>query len=351
MKIRSLQVLFCSIFLFGAYSCETELDINADYKTIPVIYGLLDATESVHLLKINKTFLGNGNAFEFAKNADSSSFVNLNAIVEQVKNGNVVKTYQLDDTLIGGKDSGVFYNNASKYYYFIEPSLDINAVYRVKFMADGKEVVATTPIIGPSNITTPRAAAAQFSLVSSAVDQGEVSDYTDLTVVLTSANNAAYYEFFYRFYYTENYTDGTSKEKIIELQGNPVTTLRGAGSNVFSEISGRSVFDRILSEVKPDPKVKNRVIGDFEYIVYSSGEEFYNYLSVNRPVTGVVLDRPEYTNVSNGIGIFNTRYRQSLRKPLNLNAQRAFVQLNGFQDLKFCSVSPELSGDPKFFCQ
>jgi len=50
-----------------------------------------------------------------------------------------------------------------------------------------------------------------------------------------------------------------------------------------------------------------------DFIVDVAGEEFNTYMEVNAPSTGIVQEKPEYTNVKNDkgedeIGIFSCRY-------------------------------------------
>ena len=51
----SLSALAC-LFFFNA--CSTKVDLYADYKDIPVIYGLLDASADTNYIKIIRAFSG-----------------------------------------------------------------------------------------------------------------------------------------------------------------------------------------------------------------------------------------------------------------------------------------------------
>ena len=46
-------------------SCETDFELNAPYKTIPVLYGLLDQSLDTQFVKINKSYLANVNNANF----------------------------------------------------------------------------------------------------------------------------------------------------------------------------------------------------------------------------------------------------------------------------------------------
>ena len=45
-----------------------------DFKETAVVYGLLDQSDSVHYVKINRAFIGPGNSLEFAQIPDSNYF-------------------------------------------------------------------------------------------------------------------------------------------------------------------------------------------------------------------------------------------------------------------------------------
>ena len=68
-------------------SCEEDFELNAPYQEIPIVYGLLNQNETAHLITINKSFLGEDNAFIYAAIADSGEYDNLTAYVEEWVDG------------------------------------------------------------------------------------------------------------------------------------------------------------------------------------------------------------------------------------------------------------------------
>ena len=87
---------FISIFIF--YSCKTDFDVNAKWKDITVVYGLLNQNDSLHLIKVNKAFLGSEDAYIMAKHSDSINYSNASVSLEQWKNNSLVKTIILNPT-------------------------------------------------------------------------------------------------------------------------------------------------------------------------------------------------------------------------------------------------------------
>ena len=67
--IRKTLLALCSLALLG--SCDNDLDITADWKDVPVVYGVLDVNEPVQYVKLNKAFLGQGDVMMMAQEFDS----------------------------------------------------------------------------------------------------------------------------------------------------------------------------------------------------------------------------------------------------------------------------------------
>ena len=68
--------LILSVFAMLFTACETDFDVNAQWKETTVVYGLLDASDENPLqkIKISKAFLGEMDAYEMAQYADSINF-------------------------------------------------------------------------------------------------------------------------------------------------------------------------------------------------------------------------------------------------------------------------------------
>ncbi|MED5318023.1 MAG: hypothetical protein VX758_02680, partial [Bacteroidota bacterium] len=58
----------------ATFGCSTEVDLTAPYDSIPVVYGLLELQTDTQWVKINRTWLGEGNQLLAAQVADSSEY-------------------------------------------------------------------------------------------------------------------------------------------------------------------------------------------------------------------------------------------------------------------------------------
>ena len=70
MKLYHLFFFFLIVFS----SCETDFDVNAEWDDVTVVYGLLDPNNEIQLIKINKAFIGAGDAIQMASVSDSVNY-------------------------------------------------------------------------------------------------------------------------------------------------------------------------------------------------------------------------------------------------------------------------------------
>ena len=153
MKFKNL--LFIVILLF--YSCETDFDVNADWSDVTIVYGLIDPNNQDQLIKINKAFLGQGDAFEMASVADSTNYDPSNLLVKihRLRDQNfntfdTLSTVILNDTVLD-KDDGLFSTDNNIIYTFKKPTsfYNTNSVYALEIvnLNSGHKVTSQTEII------------------------------------------------------------------------------------------------------------------------------------------------------------------------------------------------------------
>lgn len=91
-KIFLLSAFAALLGLFN--SCSTDFDVAAPYKEIIVINGLLNPLDSVHYVHVGKAFLGEGDVFKMAQQADSTNYADiLDVKLEKVRLNNVDLTF------------------------------------------------------------------------------------------------------------------------------------------------------------------------------------------------------------------------------------------------------------------
>ena len=102
--------------------------MNADWSDVTIVYGLIDPNNQDQLIKINKAFLGQGDAFEMASVADSTNYDPSNLLVKihRLRDQNfntfdTLSTVILNDTVLD-KDDGLFSTDNNIIYTFKKPT-------------------------------------------------------------------------------------------------------------------------------------------------------------------------------------------------------------------------------------
>lgn len=294
-----ISVLFLTAA--GFWSCNNDLDVNDQWKEVPVVFGLLNPLDSVHVIKITKAFLGDGNAVYMAQIPDSSYYGDeMEAtLIEVDANGNWGRFWILDTMWIHNKQPGDFFSGDQKLYK-VKADLREGFTYRISVINHntGYQAYASTALVKPASITKPRGGQRFFSFTSTAETQAEFN----------ASPNGRVYQLVIRFHYAEvnlNTHDTTYHAIDWQFPNKKSAGLSGAGSITYA-FAGTSFYNFVSGRVKVNQDVK-RIPGIVDFIAYVGGDELSTYIDITSPINTIVQERPEYTNVINGIGIFSSR--------------------------------------------
>ncbi len=305
------------LLLLGTWfvSCSTDVDLYADYKDITVVYGLLDYNKDTNYVKINKAFLGPGNAFEIALLEDSCNYPNkLDAKIIEYRapaygnNYQVTRTLVLDTLTIHSKEPGIFYAPDQLVYYTKERIRSNNDQYKYKYelQIDRGDTLITseTDIVGGDLFI---------------IDPKPLGfNYETGTIKWYKCPNAAVYEVVVNFYFTEVGPGLDSVNRCMSWSLGTRSVSELAEENGKYAINyNSSIFYSTLASFLGDDTLKtnvDRVVFDkcLGVSVSAGGEELYNFISVNGPSSSIVQSIPEYTNVNGGYGVFSSRASKEL---------------------------------------
>ena len=280
-------------------------------------------------MKINKAFLGEGDALVYAQIPDSNEYSGEaieHAQVHRVEGGQITATFQLQDTVID-RDPGLFYSPHRLYYFqdemiIINPGqpfadtmyLDPEAEYELDLKVKGKDLNARTTIVNHFNFTGPT--------FISPVSFRSASSYVPYTIRWNSARDGKRYEISWRFNYSEVSNGDTINKSIEQRLGQQTVTNSQSTQGMELTIQGED-FYRALGErivANSSANVSDRIFRDLEFVITVANDEFHTVLTLSEPVSGIVEERPAYSNVENGHGVFASRYTQTISKDLQTNS-------------------------------
>lgn len=303
-------------------SCSTDVDIYADYKDTPIVYGFLESQVDTNFIKITRAFCGSNdnpiNANLIAPIADSSNYPGkLTVFFDELCSTHdrpyrpTGRRFFLDTLTIHNKQEGLFYAPHQKLYYTTErfTTNNTSSKYRYRLYVvkpDYDTVTAETGIVG-GNI-----------MLGSTVSFKSAPSSALSSLLFSSADEAVLYEFVMRFHYWEQHVGGPRIRKEVSWSygARPLTQ--------FEKVEGTENFYRLHYSVNALFNVMERAIGtdtiwdvnhpnvirhidNFEVLVTAAGEDFNSlYQTLQTMQNGLSLSSG-YSNVQGGFGMLSSR--------------------------------------------
>lgn len=313
--MNRLLIVFGVFGLIMFTSCETDIDVNADYEDITLVYGVINPQDTTHYIKINKAFLGETSAFDLAANADNFNYdaneISV-AVEEYNSNYDLVKAHTVTRTVNEiPKEGGIFDNSSNVLYKFSESNINDNNIYKVRIFNSSlnKEISSETKIVKPITVSVPTGSKFQFW-------NGTVSTGNPLTKIIGASTgaNIGRIEAIIVFNYIEHpltSTGNPSVAKKLEMSLGEKFATTSLGGELFEwELPGETFFDNIKSAIKPitvADSLSHRELDNISMKFLVAGTELHTFMVVTEPSTSVNQDKPKYTNIENGIGVFSSR--------------------------------------------
>jgi hypothetical protein len=324
--MNKLLFSFLLIITIGFISCETDIDVNAEYKDIPVVYAIInpaDTTKSIeanpdypnHYIKINKAFLGDASALDLAADANNFNYNDgdLDVTIEEIDaSGAVVNSYLLTRTVNEiPKDQGIFDNSTNVLYKFIEPNINRDNTYRLNIYNTvlDKEITAETEIVNEIIVSDPVNTGQKFSFwIGTLAGGNENAKTIKVTTKPDVGRVSAKFIFnYYDVYKLSSGKDSVARSVVMPL-GETITTTSLGEESLEWEIKGGTFFENVASAVPDMPTdLSHRRLNNISLEFAVAGTDLNTYMQVNAPSTSVNQDKPSYTNVTNGLGVFSSR--------------------------------------------
>lgn len=317
MKYNHSSLILFLAMLFCFTACEVEFDPNEEWKQVTVIYGVLDQDSDTTFIRVQKGFLGSGNYLNFAKEKDSIYYKPNEIDVFMLsyypwEKDKVGDTLWFDYTETLTKPEGDFYNEVSPIYQCVTKgklnhSEALKQEYKivVRNKKSGDETWATTRLIGDYDITAP--GSIMYFIPKNGKNIMSCSWYNINSSVATKGEGiiAKMFQPSMRFYYRANGEETfTDIDFAIKLN-----TSSNSGFEFNSNIDMNDIVNglkRNLASHKGKCSWTNRKYA-FELYINSCNLEMYEYYSNSRQNDNQLSDKPIYTNINNGYGLFAAR--------------------------------------------
>ena len=284
---KTLIFLMAIVALFS--SCSTRVDLYADYKDIPIIYGLIDYQKDTNYIRVNRAFCGSNdnpiNANEVALIADSCNYPGkLDARIIELKRGfgnEYLPTgteFILDTMTIHDKDSGAFYFPDQKVYFTTTATNGErfkrntgSNIYRYRLMIykDNDTISSETGIVGDDDF------AINTTQMTFAID-----DTSEGRVSFKTADNASFYELSFQFNY-EEIRGGYTYQKSVYYDFGTQMPDEQEHNSVYFSYPKNMLFNLLENAIGGDTIGVVRHVGNCILTLSAGGDDLYNFILVN----------------------------------------------------------------------
>lgn len=292
-------------FLSG---CSNDFDLTENWQDITVAYGLLDQSEPVQYIRVEKAFLDpTTSALTIAQIADSLYYENITVELRAFRpNGSGGNVYTLQR--VNAEDEGFtredgIFATSPNYLYKLDEQIDEDFTYQLVITkADGSTVEAETKICEDFDITSPYDVTVPMRFDS--------ERNLSTTFRWSSTSNSKFYNAKILVEISEAPVNNPSNTTNRKLVWNITDNVKPNDNGLVSlAIPGSSFYDFMSESLESG---YNRQLIGIELVVGAGAVDLMNYIEigkVNSGITGADLT-PTYTNLEgdNVYGVFSSRY-------------------------------------------
>ena len=314
--MQKILFFFISAIVF-LNSCSTDVNINANWKDVTVVYSILNLNDTIQYVKINKAFLGDANAYDMAKNSDSLFYASINKVTLQQGRTNSNGDWEaygqeiiLNKTTDIPKDTGIFANNRNDIFFTTNKLTydDKYNEYRLTIDIPGKDLItATTKVFNQLTVKEPTSWGNRKVNFASSVPY---------TVKWNSTKDARLYELTIRFWYYEIIGTDTTLKHLDWAQPRTTSSKLESEVEMTLDIDGAGFFKYVQSQLKPleSGKRLSRRKKAIDFMFLIGGDNLNTYIQVSSPSNTIVQEKPSYTNINgeNNLGIFSCRFDKTI---------------------------------------
>lgn len=309
-------------------SCDNELVPYKNSPPVPVIYGVLDPSDSIFYVKLERTFSGDSDAMVLASDESKRYFVSVSARLDYLNNNNEVASINLVPMDLSEKQDGIFTSGRNLIYCghkndFTnngDPDFLVKGQFELSLYIEdiNQQIRCVTEIPSKPVFVEPKPG------IPTKIFFSNETPYR----IIFYRQSYYYYEVVILFKYFENLIDGSSEQKQIEFR-----TMYPPYNSPFpfnerwveQHLTPQVFLNRIARQINTNEKVDSRRFSSIDFIIRKGNPDYYNYFhSVNADLSTEV--RPQ-SNISNGMGVF-TCFASTVSSGHTLNSAALYVLCN-----------------------
>ena len=297
MNLQFMRYIILVFVAFYFVSCDNELDLVANKKETPVVYGLIDQGDTAQYVRVERIFVDeeiSGNVI--AQNADSLYYDNITVKLIRLNNGKEYTLHRVDGNLEGyQREEGVFATAPNFLYKILTDSIQLIPEELIELNIEGifedKVVTSTATVLSPPFLTFP-------------MDGGPLTfdPGKKVNIGWTPVGEAEIYSFSFFFDITENKLGVTTKKRLEWI-------VASATEKNTVEADGRDFYSFLVGALEEDESI-NRSFDSASLKLISGNTAIQDYIRVARANLGITSsgEIPVLSNISDGLGVFGTTH-------------------------------------------
>lgn len=367
MKVKLF--LSCTI-AFVLFSCKNDLKLNAPYKEIPSIFAVLNPQDKIQMIRVNKVFLGEGDANKMALVADSVNYpagelsITLERYVNGVKStatptGNKTEITFRDSMIT--TDPGAF--TTTQRVYVSGDRLFTTGDYVLKVKNNKSGNLFTSRSTALDSITQTGGYSpfqngnywGDPTNINFLGNKGIFIDYSDESKTFSlkfKPNDAVIYQTTMRLHYLDSMFTGLVKYAYVDYnfqkQNSKDAAMSGSQgpflTNSFKTIDVlNTVAGAMEAGTTPVASIVGRRMYRIDFFIYSTTQDYLDYLDYSAPSLSIAQEKPLYSNFDGkaALGIFAFRSRYHIAREMSNEFKTKFATHGATCKYKFLRI-PDL---------
>lgn len=311
--MKNNNVILALVVLAAFARCSTEVDMYAEYKQVPIIYGLLEARSDTNFIKLTRSFYTQGDAYQTAINPDSSNYAGkLDVRLVEYRNGDSIREIILDTITKHDKEQGIFYAPHQKLYYTTERlrinSESYNYTYRLKAVLPDRILTAKAQMVGDN----------RFGVKSLGVNFSKQYIGMSRRFKFYPAINAKFYDVSMAFtFYEQRTPESDSVPRTMQWRvgsyhhDDLASNSDSHGNYLIFYYDPRTFYEKLEEFIGGDTAVAGlkRYIVDYpvEVIITAGGEKLWLYILINNESNSMAASENSISLIEGAQGVFSSR--------------------------------------------
>lgn len=281
-------------------SCDNELVVTDEWEDIPVVWGLLNKSDTAHYIRVEKAFLDpTTSAFDIARIPDSLYYENASVSLTRVNTGQVFPLERVDGSSEGYPREGGIFAETPNYLYKIKANV-INLVPGESYeftldKGDGTALVKAQTIIIPKPVLRTPSPGSLLVFKRNAMTHFNWNPIPQAFI----------FDLHLKFHYRERSPETGNIFVPKSVEWTVVKNWRDNDVNM----EGTEFYNALKSNIEADIAA-TRLFDSIDVILWAGGKEMWEFIKITNANQGSITgtqDFPKYTNLSEGYGIFDSR--------------------------------------------